>query len=201
MAKTIFTIVKKVRPEVLSQTKVAAPCGDADSLLQFQFPLPLPVSVEEEKQFIQLIEMIDSKLSNGYLSGDWVRKRSHYEKQFCDAMGWVCVNQSDHDAVCTQLGNMKIEIKKITGAAWVNLSKYVDENPDRMHTTLVLLYRPGGTQIVDFLVIPTFRIKEKLVGNKALECKKALDLIKQVVPRSSENMVSLTKTDLAKLAI
>lgn len=95
------------------------------------------------------------------LSGEVITKRSSYEKALGEFLGWRCSNHTDYDLMYDEL---EIEVKKAQNVSWMNLMRYRDPKHEN-NFTLFLYYNKKHEKIVDYYVVHTNFLREKLFEN------------------------------------
>ncbi len=132
------------------------------------------------------------------LVGKWVLKRSSYEQEFCNILGYSCVDHKDYD--CISSDGTQIEIKKAQSGVWLDLLRYKHKvDPDNL--TLILFYKRSREQIDDYLLIKTSDLTDYIFKDFTPEYMNLLSDIPNLAPRQANLQVNLTRRDLKALAI
>ena len=143
----------------------------------------------------------DTLSSNiGDMEGDWVVPKNAYEKQFCDLLGWECVNNRYYDAI-TPSGKY-IEIKKGQGSMWYDMVRYAEiflGIGEQNTVTVFLRWSKKKKRVTEIYIIDTVAILNflKMDSAKAHTCI----LYKNDAPRGLNMLASMTALDMKKVAL
>ena len=92
------------------------------------------------------------------MTGEYVIKPSHYEKELCDLLNWKCVDDRYYDAFN---GESYIEIKKGQSSMWFNMVRYaeIQTKIGRQGTiTLFVKYNKKKKRVTEIYIIDTKKI-------------------------------------------
>lgn len=155
-------------------------------------------------------QALETALSRGMrrLQGDWVLKRSNYEKEFVRRMGrnWSLLNRRDYDCSFKNRSMrypIKVELKKCQRHIWLDLLRYTAKASaeTRRNVTLILLYDRNDPVVSDYILVPTAVLQARLFDRfPSVRSIKRLENLKQYVPRQINALVNLTRNDLYELS-
>ena len=92
------------------------------------------------------------------MTGEYVIKCSHYEKELCKVLNWKCVDDRYYDAFN---GKSYIEIKKGQSSMWFNMVRYaeIQTKIGRQDTiTLFVRYNKKKKRVTEIYIIDTKKI-------------------------------------------
>ena len=106
------------------------------------------------------------------MTGEYVIKCSHYEKELCNVLNWKCVDDRYYDAYN---GESYIEIKKGQSSMWFNMVRYaeIQTKIGRQDTiTLFVRYNKKKKRVTEIYIIDTKKILTflNMVPTKAACC-------------------------------
>lgn len=151
----------------------------------------------------RLIMVEQLKAKKHLLIGDFITKKNSYEKDFCQIMGWECLESKDPKSRyydCTNHFSC-IELKKGQGMMWFDMVRYAEiflGKGIRHTVTLYIDYNKKKGIINEMYVIPTSKLLVYLGMDhqKASMCLRMFDQ----VPRGLNMQASAYKKDLRQMA-
>lgn len=139
----------------------------------------------------------------GLLQGDWIRRKSGYENDFCRNIGFTCETCRYWDS---KFNNLHIEIKK-GFSIWLDEIRYaelllgdtdINSSCNVKTFTIFLIPNKEKTRIKKIYLIDTDKIIEYLMLDE--EWSKLIIARKNTVNRSLNCQQSMTIRDLEKIA-
>jgi hypothetical protein len=135
------------------------------------------------------------------LTGDWLKKPSHYEKQVCDILGFEFDSNRYWDA---KFDGIKIELKKGIGHGWFDLVRYAEayiQGGEAMEVlNLFLITDPRRTLVKEIIGIETQAITRILNPHRATQLIEFQKWAKELV-RDLNAQARFQPDDLEKMAI
>ena len=134
-----------------------------------------------------------------HMQGDWLTKKSSYEKKLCSVLNWKVVDSRYYDAISHY--NSLIEIKKGINGMHFDMIRYAEillgqgvENT----ITLYFHWRKDINRVTDVCIINTKVLINFLQINNYYA--NIYSEIKHVVPRGVSIMANVTSLDLREIA-
>ena len=134
-----------------------------------------------------------------HMQGQWMAKKSSYEKRLCRVLNWQVVDSRYYDAVAEC--NALIEIKKGINGMHFDLIRYSEILLGRGVSNTVTVYfhwKKQSNQVVDVCIIDTKVLTQFLQINNYYAS--IYSELKNVVPRGVSVMANATSKDLRQIA-
>ena len=133
------------------------------------------------------------------MQGEWLAKKSSYEKKLCSVLQWEVVDSRYYDAITEN--NSLIEIKKGINGMHFDMIRYAEILLGKGVENTITIYfhwRKDTNKVVDVCIINTKVLMTFLQINN--HYAKIYEEIKHVVPRGVSVMANVTSLDLRAIA-